>query len=208
MPSPAHDAEPWVEHVVAGFEEGQRLSIVGPGDVRTHIAHARAMAGVLDVPGRALDLGSGAGIPGLVLAGLWPESRWVLLDAALRRVRLVEQVVERLGWTDRVEVVHGRAELLGRDATYRGRFDLVTARLFAGPAVTAECGAPFLRLGGVLAVTEPPGAHGERWPAAALRPLGLEPDRVEAGVQRLVRAHPIEDRFPRNVGVPERRPLF
>src|SRR5690606_17953039 len=146
----------WREIVADVWVEGQRLSAVGPGDVTVHLAHAEHLAGLLEVPARAVDLGSGAGIPGLALAGLWPASEWVLLDAAQRRTRLLERAVERLGWTGRVHVVHGRAEDLGRDPQHRQRYDLVTARLFGPPAAAAECGAPLLRADGILAVTEPP----------------------------------------------------
>lgn len=198
----------WEETLVRGLQEAQRRSIVGPGDVRVHLDQARRMAVWLEPASRALDLGSGAGLPGLVLAGDWPESRWVLVDAARRRTRLLEQLVLDLGWDDRVAVIHGRAELLGRGDELRERFDLVTARLFGPPAVTAECGAPFLAMGGVLAVTEPPEPGPGRWSEDGVRALGLEMSHRHEGLQLFVRTHPIADRFPRNVGVPERRPLF
>lgn len=165
------------------------------------------MALALDAPASGLDLGSGSGIPGLVLAGCWPDSRWVLVDAARRRTRLLEALVRQLGWEDRVSVRTGRAELLGREADLREQFDLVTARLFGPPAATAECGAPFVRLGGVLAVTEPPEPV-DRWPRDQLVPLGLEIEDRRDGIQILRRSGMLEDRFPRNVGVPWRRPLF
>lgn len=198
----------WRALVVEIWTEGQRLSAVGPGDVTVHLAHAERMSRVLDAPATAVDLGSGAGIPGLALAGLWPASRWVLLDAAQRRTRLLRGAVDRLGWTDRVHVVHGRAEDLGRDPLHRGRYDLVTARLFGPPAAAAECGAPLLRPGGVLAVTEPPDPDPGRWPEAALAPLGLEPLEPDRGLQCFRSVRPPEARFPRKPGVPVRRPLF
>lgn len=198
----------WREVVVEVWTEGQRLSAVGPGDVTVHLAHAERMAGLLDAPARAVDLGSGAGIPGLALAGLWPESEWILLDAAQRRTRLLDSAVERLGWTDRVKVVHSRAEDLGRDPAHRAHHDLVTARLFGPPAAALECGAPLLRVGGVLAVTEPPDPDPERWPPDALAPLGLELLAPDPGLQRFRSVRPPEARFPRKPGVPVRRPLF
>lgn len=182
--------------------------MVGPGDPGVHLALARRLADALEPVPRALDLGSGAGIPGLALAGLWPMSRWVLVDAAARRVRLLEDAVARLGWRDRVEVVHGRAEELAREPGHRTAYDLVTARSFGGPAVTAECGGAFVGLGGILAVTEPPGATGERWPLEALALLGLEPLPPGDGLQRLRRTRPLDERYPRRAGIPAKRPLF
>ncbi len=198
----------WRSVVRAGYERGQHLSAVGPGDVERHIAHADALADALDAPGEALDLGSGAGIPGLVLAGRWPESRWTLLDAARRRTVLLEAVVEELGWGARVSVIHGRAEDLGRSPDHRGRYDLVTARSFGPPAVTAECGAPLLRLGGVLAVSEPPDVPEDRWDPVGLEPLGLALLPARPGLQRLELVAEPEARFPRKAGIPAKRPLF
>ncbi|MFP5321413.1 MAG: RsmG family class I SAM-dependent methyltransferase [Acidimicrobiia bacterium] len=198
----------WTDILLDIWREGQQRSMVGPGDLEVHLRLAERLAATLDAPERALDLGSGAGIPGLALAGLWPASSWVLVDAALRRVRLLEQAVAELGWTDRVQVRHGRAEDLGRDAALREAFPLVTARSFGHPAVTAECGGSFVALDGVLVVAEPPEATGERWPASGLAELGLAPEGVSGGAQRLRRTAPLPERFPRRAGVPVKRPLF
>lgn len=181
--------------------------MVGPGDPGVHLRLAEEMADRLATPSRALDLGSGAGIPGLALAGIWPESSWVLVDAAHRRGVLMRETIDALGWGERVSVVHGRAEDLAR-SELRGTFDLVTARSFGPPAATAECGAGFLQVGGVLAVTEPPGADGSRWPALGLDVVGLEPLPAQTGLQQLRLTGPLDDRFPRRAGVPARRPLF
>ena len=107
-------------------------------------------------PGWVLDLGSGGGLPGLVLALEWPQTTVTLLDAQQRRTAFLADAVRRLGVTTRVQVVEGRAESLGRGAELRGRVDVVVARAFGRPAVTAECAAPFLRADGILVVSEPP----------------------------------------------------
>ncbi|MEA2686132.1 MAG: rRNA (guanine527-N7)-methyltransferase [Actinomycetota bacterium] len=134
------------------------------------------------------------------------------MDAGERRVAFLAEAAAALGVEDRVGVVCGRAEELARVVGLRGGFDLVVARGFGPPAVTAECGSGFLAVGGRLVVSEPPGGRPDRWPAAGLAPLGLEPAAtVEVGgawYQVLVQTSPCPDRYPRRTGIPAKRPLF
>ena len=165
-------------------------------------------------PRSLVDLGTGGGIPGLVLLSCWPDCRIVLLDANERRTQFL--IEETAGWDGRRshEVVRGRAEEIARDQRFRQQFDVVTSRSFGPPAVTAECAAPLLAIGGVLVVSEPPdGDVGDRWPNDGPAKVGLTVSaqvRFEGrfGYQMLVKEGPTEDRYPRRVGVPTKRPLF
>jgi 16S rRNA (guanine527-N7)-methyltransferase len=193
------------------------FGFLGPGPVASHVEHALAFADVLDdgTAGprlRAVDLGAGGGIPGLVVALALPASTWTLVEAGGRRAAFLERAVGDLGLGGRVEVVRARAEAVGRSPGRRGGADWVVARSFGPPATTAECAAPLLAPGGRLAVSEPPagGAPG-RWPTGPLRELGLVVDDVRPGPPALVvlrRDGPCPDRFPRRDGVPGRRPLW
>jgi 16S rRNA (guanine527-N7)-methyltransferase len=199
--------------LLAVLEEAKGQGFLGPGPVRDHVDHAAAfVAAVAEAPARWLDLGSGGGLPGLVLAEAWPGSEFVLLDAQLRRVRFLRSALETLGCSRQGVVEHARAEDAARDDRLRGSFDAVTARSFGRPAVTAECGAPFLRTGGVLLVADPPDSPARRWPADGLQQVGLVDDgQSSAGggtVRRLLATVPCPARYPRRAGVPERRPLF
>ncbi len=149
-------------------------------------------------------------MPGLILALRWPSSLWALLDASIRRTEFLRQAVTTLGIEDRVEVVTTRAEEAGRDPARRGVADLVVARSFGPAAVTAECAAPLLRVGGELVVAEPPGGAPDRWPVAGLLELGLKADgrTVEPALQHLGQVSSCPDRYPRRTGIPEKRPLF
>lgn len=183
---------------------------------------------------RVIDLGSGGGVPGLVVAVDLPEAELVLLEANTRRASFLAEVVEKCDLGSRVQVVARRAEEVGRDPLWRGRFDGVTARSFGPPAVTAECAAPLLRKGGALVVSEPPAERGrsaadqetapsrrnggcvgdgssERWPIAGLAALGMAangPVSVGFTYQVVTQRHLCPDRFPRRNGVPAKRPLF
>jgi 16S rRNA (guanine527-N7)-methyltransferase len=189
----------------------QRSGFLGPGPIEPHVERALDLYAKLSWrPGRALDLGSGAGLPGLPLALADPETAWVLLEGSQTRADFLRQAVARLDLGMRVEVVAERAETAGR-GPLRGNFDLVVARSFASPAATAECGAPFLRVGGHLIVTEPPGGQPDRWNAEGVSRLGLRlGDQILAptAYQALVQVSSCPDRFPRRVGVPAKRPLF
>jgi 16S rRNA (guanine527-N7)-methyltransferase len=194
------------------LEEAKALGFLGPGPVAEHLAHAEALAGHLP-PGvaRLLDLGSGGGVPGLALACARPEIHVALLEGGERRASFLRSAVAQLGLGARCTVIAIRAEVAGHDPALRATFDCVTARSFAAPAVTAECGAAFLRLGGHLVVSEPPELDPARWPAAGLAELGLgHVTHVGAGPRfallELVGACP--ERFPRRTGVPTRRPLW
>ncbi|MGZ4710399.1 MAG: RsmG family class I SAM-dependent methyltransferase, partial [Acidimicrobiales bacterium] len=146
------------EALVGVLERSRDLGFLGPGPVEPHIEHARRFSAALTGPrpARALDLGSGGGLPGLVLILAWPSTVWCLLDANQRRTDFLTDAVDELGVADRVTVVRGRAEEVAHDPAHRGRFDLVVARSFGKPAVTAECAAGFLVVGGMLVVSEPP----------------------------------------------------
>jgi 16S rRNA (guanine527-N7)-methyltransferase len=165
-------------------------------------------------PDSMLDLGTGGGIPGLVLVSCWPGSRAALLDANERRTDFLE--TETAGWrrTGALEVVRDRAERVGRVEGYRQQFEVIAARSFGAPAVTVECGAPLLSLGGMLIVSEPPdGAAPGRWPSEGLARVGLTTlvqVRFEGrySYQVLLKSEPTADIYPRRVGIPAKRPLF
>ncbi len=203
--------------------QARALGLLGPGPIEPHIDHAQGFAralshgqppdsGSVAQPRRVVDLGSGGGLPGLVLAREWPESEFVLLDAGERRAEFLQWAVSECELEDRVSVLHERAEIAGRDDGLRATFDAAVARSFGPPAVVAECAAPFLSVGGHLIVSEPPGRkESDRWPATALSELGLSPARtvqLNFSYQILRQLELCGDRYPRRNGVPSKRPLF
>lgn len=195
--------------------EARRLGFLGNAPIGLAIEHAFGFAsGVEKAPARWVDLGSGGGLPGLLLAAVWADAAAILVEANLRRARFLGNVVSRLGYGDRVTVLKERAEVSARRDGLRGRCDLVVARGFGSPAVTAECGAGFLCEGGRLIVSEPPEEAGEdrlRWPPGPLAQLGLVVGprwMTRFHYQALIQAELCPDRYPRRVGVPAKRPLY
>ena len=195
------------------------LGFLGSMPIADQVDHALGFVSILELerggpPSAVIDLGTGGGVPGLVLASCWPDTRVVLMDGNERRTSFLQEVVE--GWPGpvRAEVLRGRAEELGRRPELREAFDGVTSRSFGIPAATAECGSAFLEVGGSMVVSEPPDIdRSERWPEAGLLRLGLSPASVlrplgKFGYQVLTKDTNIDDRYPRRVGVPVKRPLF
>jgi 16S rRNA (guanine527-N7)-methyltransferase len=196
------------------LENARELGLLGPGPVARQLEHALDLARAIgEFDGHLLDLGSGGGLPGLVLFEQWERATGVLLDAQRRRCEFLTGAVTTLDLGDRVSVECGRAEVLARQEDLRAGFDLVVARSFGPPAVTAECAVGFLRAGGELVVTEPPNADvAARWPAIGLAELGFEPAEAmrvgETGAVRMRLLGDPDDRWPRRDGVPTKRPLW
>lgn len=202
------------EALVRVLDEGRRRGLLGPGPIEAQIDHAVALGVAVgeSEPGMALDLGTGGGIPGLVLALGFPRTRWVLLDSRGRSVAFVAEALGLLGLDARVTVLEGRAEDVGRNPDHRAQYDLVVARGFGPPPVTAECAAPLLRVGGRLIVSEPPGGDPDRWPSESLAQLGLRVHRPDlhqqVAVAVLEQVELAPSTYPRRSGVPAKRPLF
>jgi 16S rRNA (guanine527-N7)-methyltransferase len=168
--------------------------------------------------GRSLiDVGSGAGFPGLPLKILYPELRLTLVDSVAKKARFLELVVEALG-LDGVTVVAERAETLGHDAAYRERFDWAAARAVAELRVLVELLLPLCRVGGHLLAQKGTSAAAEisaAGPAIAAMGGG-EPRLTTIQLPETAQTHylvvipklaPTDGRFPRRPGVPAKRPL-
>ncbi|MGH8995239.1 MAG: RsmG family class I SAM-dependent methyltransferase [Acidimicrobiales bacterium] len=203
--------------VLAALAEAQGYGFIGPGDLNPHLAHsigfATALARIrrkgLDPSDLVADLGPGGGLPGLALAALHQDVRFALIEGSARRANFLRQAVDRSGLSTGVEILGKRAELVGRSPTHRGRFTVVVARLLGSPSEVAELGAPLLRDGGHLVVSEPPGDPGDtRWPTDGVGLVGLGPATISRGYAVLELVAPCPDRYPRRVGIPRKRPLF
>lgn len=94
-----------------------------------------------------IDVGTGAGFPGIPLKILYPELRIVLLDSLNKRVKFLNEVIESLG-LKRIEAIHGRAEDFARMVAYREQFDCCVSRAVANLSVLSEYCLPFVRVGG------------------------------------------------------------
>lgn len=94
-----------------------------------------------------LDLGTGAGFPGIPLKIVFPELKITLADSLNKRVLFLQEVIDELG-LDKIEAIHGRAEDLARDKTYREQYDLCVSRAVANLSTLSEYCLPFVKIGG------------------------------------------------------------
>lgn len=166
---------------------------------------------------RFIDIGSGAGLPGIPMKIAFPSMTGTLVDATAKKVRFLKSVIDTLKLRG-VEALHGRSEELARLPGLREQFDLVVARAVAPMPVLAELTLPFCRPGGHVVVHKTSSAAGEIEESRyAIDTLGGEirdfivtdHDGSDSGRLLLVVAKvgPSPEGYPRRSGIPAKRPL-
>jgi 16S rRNA (guanine527-N7)-methyltransferase len=212
----ADAAEAYVRLLLEANARLNLTRVVEPDAVaRLHLLDSLAALPLLPSAGIAVDLGSGGGVPGIVLALARPSVRWTLVDSVRRKAEALRSFVAALGLAN-VEVLAERAELLGRGPV-RESFDLVTARACAALPVLTEYALPLLRIGGTLLAWKGRISAEELAAGAAASELlgGGAPVVRSAGVPALgdhrfilvEKLRPTPARLPRRPGDPTRRPL-
>ena len=171
--------------------------------------------GYLQQSDRCCDVGSGAGFPGIVLAILKPDCRFVLLDSLQKRVQFLQRTAEELSLGN-VEAQHFRAEDAGRDSRHRERYDVVLARAVAPLNILCEYCLPLVRVGGHMIAYKGAGAMEEVSGAVhAMKVLGsadatIVDARIPEREHRLIRLqklHKTPSAYPRKAGTPTKQPL-
>lgn len=170
-----------------------------------------------DIVGKVIDVGTGAGFPGLVLKILKPEIKLTLLDSLNKRIDFLRNVGETLGFSD-IEYVHSRAEDAGKDKKYREQFDFTVARAVANLSTLSEYCLPFVKVGGYFLSMKGPDATEEIETAkTALNKLGGElmdykiynlPDSdINHSVICIKKLRQTPPAYPRKAGKPSKEPL-
>ena len=166
---------------------------------------------------RMIDVGAGAGFPGVPLKLICPGLRLTLLEATGKKVTFLQHVVERLGLR-RVTTIKARAEELAHDPAHREQYNLVLARAVAELPVVVEYMLPFCKIGGWMVAQKGEAGAAEAWRAeSAITLLGGELRRVvplelpglpeDRSLVLVEKVGPTPSTYPRRPGIPAKRPL-
>jgi 16S rRNA (guanine527-N7)-methyltransferase len=166
---------------------------------------------------RMIDVGAGAGFPGVPLKLICPGTRLTLLEATGKKVTFLEHIVERLGLR-RVTTIKARAEELAHDPAHREQYNLALARAVAELPVVVEYSLPFCKIGGWVVAQKGAAGAAEAWRAEpAITLLGGELRRViplelpglpeDRSLVLIEQVGPTPSTYPRRPGIPAKRPL-
>ena len=183
---------------------------------RNYLDCIAVLAGDFPAAETAIDVGSGAGFPGVPLAIMRPDIRFTLLDSLGKRVEFLQSVIDELSLN--ADAVYLRAEDAARKAELRERFDLSMARAVAPMNVLCEYLLPFARVGGRMLALKGPTLDDELGDArTALAALGGQVERVQPAsvpgrdwdhrAAWILKAAPTPEKYPRRAGLPEKRPI-
>ena len=167
---------------------------------------------------RLIDIGTGAGIPGVPLKILFPDIKLVLLDSTAKKADFLRHLKQRLKLNN-VEIVVGRAEEVAHQTQYRGKFDVVLSRAVASLPTLVELTLPFCTIGGSFIAQKKGGIELEINKAIraitllggrlrGVKPVDLEEFTDKRWLIIIDKVSPTPEQYPRRTGIPEKRPIL
>ncbi|MCS7065768.1 MAG: 16S rRNA (guanine(527)-N(7))-methyltransferase RsmG, partial [Fimbriimonadales bacterium] len=215
-----HTLEQYLQILYAANQRFNLTRVPSEQAVGRHLVDSLVLLGGDSPPeaARVLDIGTGAGLPGIPLKIARPDLRMTLLDSHGKTVAFLKEACEQLNLTE-VQVVKARAEEWAHAPEAREQFDRAVARAVAQMPVLAELMLPYVRVGGVALALKSEAERAEieqARPAVALlggemelieRTLTLESGTVARLIVRMEKRHPCDARYPRRWSQMRKRPL-
>jgi len=166
---------------------------------------------------KLIDVGTGAGFPGIPLKILYPQIKLTLLDSLKKRIKFLQELSEVLALQE-IEFLHGRAEDIGKNPIYREKFDYVVSRAVAELAILSEYCLPLVKVGGsFLALKGPLGEEELNKGEKALKILGGKVEKVvkcelpfredKRTLLLISKKQTTPKQYPRKAGTPQKKPL-
>lgn len=196
------------------LQSAQTLGFIGARPIEDHLDQSRTLTDLIGTSStpHIVDLGSGGGVPGLVIAVLLPGCELTLIEVMERRSDFLDMAIDRLGVAQKVELIQSPAEEAAHESRLRMSADIVTSRGFGPPAMTAEIAAGYLRPRGRLLVTAVVENHASTWPLSGLKKLGYSEVLLHEGrwpvVECVFGDGPVAPHYPRARSAARKRPLF
>jgi len=171
----------------------------------------------LEKPMRLIDIGTGAGFPGIPLKIVFPELEVVLLDSLNKRVKFLDAVIQELGLHG-IKAVHGRAEEMAKQSEYREQFDIGVSRAVSKLSVLGEYCIPYIRVGGIFISYKSDAVDEELEDSKnAISILGGEIGKVDKfhlngtdigrSLIEITKKRNTPKKYPRKAGTPAKEPL-
>lgn len=184
-----------------------------------HFVDSAALGSVFDISQikNIIDVGTGAGFPGIPLKILYPDLEMVLLDSLNKRIRFLETVIDELK-LDHIIAVHGRAEDMGHRTEYREKFDVCVSRAVANLSVLSEYCVPFIKVGGTFIsyksgnVEEEVTQSQNAWKLlhcdqVKIQKMILPDSDLSRSFVMITKTAKLDKKYPRKAGTPSKNPL-
>lgn len=187
--------------------------------VKKHYVDSVAICGApqMNAAESIIDVGTGAGFPGIPLAILYPEKKFLLMDSLNKRIRIIEEISREIGLQN-VSFRHGRAEEMAQNKAFREQYDLCVSRAVANLAVLSEYCLPFVKVGGWFAAYK--AGRIEEELKASLHAITLLGGQLEENMTLMIKGYDLDHRillikkvkntlakYPRKPGTPSKEPL-
>lgn len=188
--------------------------------VEKHFLDSLSIERILNLDGikTVMDVGTGAGFPGIPLKIIYPELKVTLLDSLNKRVKFLNEVIRQLELKN-IDAIHGRAEDIGKNENYREKYDLCVSRAVANLATLSEYCMPFVKVGGVF-VSYKSGDIDEEV-LKSKKAVSLFGGKIEEVVKfqlpgtdinrafvKIKKIKELPRKYPRKSGIPSKEPLY